>query len=113
METPNSLDFYYIKSNFYRNCPVDGAYGGITPNGGIHLNFFTERHAIPQKITVELQDGVVGRELDKDGKKGIVRELEVGLSMDLKTAIVVRDFMNKMVRILEEKQGHQPKAKGK
>ena len=37
----------YIKSNLFRVVVADGAFGGLTPRGNIHIDFWSERRAIP------------------------------------------------------------------
>lgn len=46
---PQQVAFDYIKSNFFRVVHADGVTGGGTPNGSIHLAFFSERGPIPQR----------------------------------------------------------------
>jgi hypothetical protein len=44
------IAFEYIKSNLFRVIHADGAIGGVTPSGNLHLAFFSERPAIPRMI---------------------------------------------------------------
>jgi hypothetical protein len=47
---PKELVFDYIKSNLFRVIPIDGAFGGLSPNGReIRMALFNERRPIPQK----------------------------------------------------------------
>jgi len=81
--------FHFIKSNFYRVIHVDGAYGGLTPRGGIFFALYSERVPIPQ-ITVHkiTNDTTLGEEIqeERQAKDGIVREVETGIAMDLAAA---------------------------
>src|SRR3989304_8127727 len=89
MAEPKKLRFHYIKSNNFRVVHVDGAHGGITPHGYIFFCVYNDRAPIPQvtvhgidndgSVTVEIPD-------ERISKDGIVREVEVGLVMDLATA---------------------------
>src|SRR3954469_15164957 len=45
----------YIKSSYFRVVHSTGAIGGITPEGNIHMAFFSERPAIPRMQVHKLQ----------------------------------------------------------
>jgi hypothetical protein len=88
-DSPKSVEFHYIKSNLFRVLHVDGALGSVTPSGLIFVGFYNERAAIPQIMVHEITDaGQVGTERAEErvGKKGVVREVEVGAVMSLDTA---------------------------
>jgi hypothetical protein len=40
--------FEYIKSQLFRVIHSDGAIGGITPTGNVHVAFYSDRAAIPK-----------------------------------------------------------------
>jgi hypothetical protein len=88
-ETPPTISFHYIKSNFFRVVHTDGALGNVTPSGNIFVSFYSERGPIPQIMTHEItESGQVGTEHQDErvGKKGIIREVEVGAMMSVETA---------------------------
>jgi len=100
----NEVDFIYQKTPTYKNYHADGVFGGITPGGYLHLGFFLERNPIPQKIKMEINpDSTLGKEISQEGKKGIIREFECGVIIDLKTAKKIekwlKDFIEKHERI--------------
>ncbi len=84
----DKLRFHYIKSNEFRVVHVDGAHGGLTPQGGIWVGIYSERLPIPESVVHSLQGVNLGPELreERKGKDGVVREVEVGLAMDLTVA---------------------------
>ena len=61
----------YIKSQLFRVAHVDGAIGGPTPSGQIHLAMFSERPAIPRRLVARLSGGVIG---DPIPEETVVRE---------------------------------------
>jgi hypothetical protein len=68
---------------------ADGAYAGVTPQGLINLNFFSERVAIPKSSDFKITDNnLVGEHLgdSDDSKKGIIREFDVGVYMSIPVA---------------------------
>lgn len=92
------IDFDYIKSPFFRTVHVDGVFGGISPGARyLNLALFSERRAIPTKTVHGIgQDGTLSAELveKREGRLGVVRELEVNLAIDLPTAIALRQWLD-------------------
>lgn len=99
----SNIKFHYIKSNFFRVIHVDGAIGGITPARQIFVSLFSERAALPKMIeqTIKL-DGTLGEEVAREGKEGIVREVEVGIELSLNAAQGLADWLYNQVRVLQE-----------
>ena len=88
---------------------MDGAVGSPTPKGDIHITFYLERAPIPVKVTHEIRsEGTLGGIVASEGKTGIIRELQLGVIMDLSCASAVRDWLSE--RILEiQKRDSTPK----
>ena len=80
----DKIRFHYIKSNDFKIVHVDGVFGGLTPTGDIFVSLFNQRPPIPQ-ITVQAikESGELGDEIlaERVSKDGIIRQLEVGISM--------------------------------
>jgi hypothetical protein len=84
---PDRLNIDYIKGNLFRTVRPDGAIGTLTPHGLIHLIFFAERQAVPQRVVHKLEaDGSLGEVLEVVGRDAVVREAEVAISLDVETA---------------------------
>lgn len=100
---PSKIDINYIKTSDYRTFHVDGVFGGITPSGKMNLILFTQRGVIPQKVTREIsEEGFLGGRVAKEGKTGIVREIEAGLVMDLDIAKSLRDWIDDKLKTFEK-----------
>jgi len=100
---PSAVKFHYIKGHAFRVIHADGVIGGITPNRGIFLSLFSERAAIPKMIELAVNaDGSLGEETSREGKEGIVREVEVGIMLSRQTAKDVATWLLKQAQILEE-----------
>ena len=56
----------------------------------------------PKTITYKVQDGILKDEVERTGKEGMVREIEAGVIMDIKTAKIFKDWLEK--RIIEHDQ---------
>lgn len=102
-EAPKEIDFHYVKSNFFRTIHIDGAYGGLTPGGGIFMGLFSQRFPIPQKVTSEIEDGQIGKEVRKELRSGIFREVEAGVIMDKETAINLRAWLGAKIKEIDSK----------
>ena len=76
---PTEIAFDYIKSNFFRVIHADGAFGGLAPNGNIHMALFSERQAIPTKVVYSVEGTGIGPEISdkREEREALVREVEV------------------------------------
>jgi hypothetical protein len=100
--SPTAVKFHLIKGNFFRVIHVDGAVGGITPSREIFLSLYNERAAIPQLVEQAISaDGSLGQEISRDGKDGIVREIEVGVMLNAQVAQGIAEWLLKQAQILE------------
>lgn len=104
-ETPTTVQFHYIKSNSFRVLHADGAVGSITPAGLIFVGLYSERTPIPQMMMHEITGaGQVGseREDERVGKKGVVREVEVGAMMSAETAVALIVWLQEKIDIIHK-----------
>ncbi len=115
---PTTLKFHYIKGNFFRVIHVDGAVGGLTPSREIFVSLFNQRAALPQVIELMISpEGQLGKEVNRVGKEGIVREMEAGVVMSAKAAEELAHFLLEQVKLLrestpEEREGSSTLQKG-
>ena len=104
-EQPKSVRFNYIKSNGFRVVHVDGVVGGVAPRGAIFAALFSERVPIPEVTVQHLgEGGILGDEITEDRKvrEGIVREVEVGLMMDLQIAEAFHAWLGANIQSLKD-----------
>lgn len=86
-QEPTNVVFEYIKSQHFRVIHADGAIGGITPTGNVHMAFYSERTAIPQMMVHEANpDGTVGKILPEQTmvRPGIIREMDVDVVLNFR-----------------------------
>jgi hypothetical protein len=72
--------FEYIKSNLFRVIHCDGAIGGVTPSGNLHIAFFSERAAIPRTLVHSRGEmGTLGPLIPErtQGRPSVIREMDV------------------------------------
>ena len=107
MELPEKVKFHFIKSNHFRVVHVDGAHGGITPDCHIFAAVFNTRAPIPQIAVQRITDNTLGDEIREErvGKDGLVREVEVGLMMNLNTAEGIHRWLGEKIASLKEAAG--------
>lgn len=104
MEQEKKIRVFYIKSNYFRVVHVDGAHGGITPQGNIFAALYSQRAPIPQTTTHTLgTDGVLKEiEGERTGKEGIIHEVEVGIMMNLPTAESFHNWLGEKIDTLKK-----------
>jgi hypothetical protein len=77
--------------------------GGLTPSRQIFVSLFNERAAMPKMVEFAVSpEGQLGSEINREGKAGIVRELEVGVLMNAEAAKKLADFLLHQVKLIEE-----------
>jgi hypothetical protein len=96
---PDRLVVEYLKSQYFRVAHVDGAIGGPTPSGHIHLALFSERPAIPRRLVFPLENGKLGDPLPEEAivREGMIREMDIDLMMSVSAAEEIAKLLNKMV----------------
>ena len=103
-EEAQAVGFKYVKANFFRVIHADGAWGGISPKGDIHMAFYNERAAIPD--VSKLLIGPDGRVLEPErfeASSRLVREVETDVIFDLNTARALRTWLDKNIEALERR----------
>src|SRR5437870_13056089 len=104
---PKKLRIEYQKSQSFRVIHADGAYGGTSPRLQLFVAFYSERFPIPKVLTYEM--GVKGapeHEIleERDSKEGIIREVEVGVMLDINAAKGFAAWLNQQVEALEKRR---------
>src|SRR5205807_2031151 len=102
----------FIKSNFFRVIKADGAFGGLTGNGSLHMALYSERSSIPTKLVHRVVDGQLGPEIreKRKGRKAIVREVEVDVTMDIAQAVLLRNWLDEKIAQFQQVVGPLPGA---
>lgn len=91
------IESHFIKDPDFRTVLVSGVFGGVLGNGVLNISLFTERLPIPQKMTLDLRpDGTI-EEKAREGKLGLIREVQIGLLMDLSTTEAIHAFLGSAI----------------
>ena len=98
------VNFDYIKGQHFRVIHTDGAIGGITPRGLIHMSLYSERQAIPRRTVFPIEDDKLGNELiaERIVRDAVVRELDVDVIMTIETAESLCEWLHN--KVTEAKQ---------
>ncbi|MGI9068614.1 MAG: hypothetical protein ACR2HX_19700 [Pyrinomonadaceae bacterium] len=96
----HEVNFKYVKSNFFRVIHADGAWGGLSPRGDIHISFYNERVAIPDSSSFVVSEEGIKQPETFQGS-GLVREVEADVIIDLPTAQSLRVWLDDKIKTLE------------
>jgi hypothetical protein len=112
-ETADRLQIRFIKSAFFRVMCADGAIAGITPSGGIHVEFYNTRAAMPDRVTHVLDKGMLGDEIESEriATGGLVREVEGQIVMNRETAEALITILRSQLDTLKAVKQAKTEAK--
>lgn len=97
----------YKKSHSFRVIHADGAYGGTSPRLNLFVAFYSERFPLPNVLTYETSiSGAPAIEVssERESKEGIIREMEVGVTLDLNAAKGFLSWLTEQVSELEKRR---------
>ncbi len=100
----NQIKFDFIKTSYFRSIHADGVWGGVNGHLDIAMAFFSERPAIPQQITVPIENGKLGNELEEKriGRDTVVRDVEISVTMNVEVARAFRQWLDERIRAVDE-----------
>jgi len=84
--------------------------GGLSPTGDLFLSLYNQRAALPDVTVLSIEDGHLSNEImeERRGGVGIVRELEVGISMNESTARALIQWLQDQVDLMEKLRDSAP-----
>lgn len=97
--------FDHIKSAQFRVIHVDGAVGGATPQGLMHIALYSERSPIPRRVVNEITEaGQVGAIVPEMMivRDALVREVEVDAIMTLPVAENLHKWLGERIADLKK-----------
>lgn len=100
-DNPHEISFKYIKSNLFRVVHANGAFGGLSGRGELHIGFYSERLEFPDtsKVLVSPTGEVSHEVFEGIGKH--VREIEVDVVVDIDTAKQLRAWLDNKITSVE------------
>lgn len=100
---PTTVNFHFVKSQYFRVMHADGAWGGLSPNGMIHMSVYSERFPIPQSLEQNVTpEGRIEGEASKVTRDGVIREVDADIVMTRDVAVSIRDWLTARIDLLDE-----------
>jgi hypothetical protein len=102
--TQTQVKFDFIKSNYFRTIHADGVWGGLNGHLDIAMAFYSERPAIPLQITVPINKGKLGDELEdkRVGRDSVIRDVEISVTMNVEVARNFRQWLDDKIKAIDE-----------
>lgn len=98
---PQQITFKYIFADDYNPLFANGVYGGVTPSGEIVMNFYLERHALPDHIVHALTpEGALGDEMRRtpeDHRESLVRVVDSGVILTVDGAKAIHAWLGEKI----------------
>lgn len=102
-EGTKHISFKYVHPEDLRDLYVNGVWGGVTPQNEIFMHFYSERHAIPKKITHEINpDQSLGTVTSEEKGGDAVRLIQTSIVFNVATAIAFRDWLNDRINYINK-----------
>jgi hypothetical protein len=98
-----SIKINYRSAQSYRVVHASGIHGGPLPSGEIFLSVFSERTNFPDSSVIQIEkdgSGFSGKEIVQIDK-GLVREMEVGVLMNINVARALRQWLDEKIIFIE------------
>lgn len=100
-----TINFKYKFSELYNPVYINGAYGGINPQGEIIMNFYLERSPIPkeEQYTIDELSVLTGPVTTdpEDHSQNIIRFVETGIVLNLENAKKINEWLGQHILQLE------------
>jgi len=87
------IKVHYKRDRNYRILPATGAYGGLTPQGEVSVDFFVERRLPPKHVVMLVSPDAPAQEMEREGEERLVRETLVGLVLRPDIALSIGRFL--------------------
>lgn len=105
-KTEKRVEYNYIFPDDYNPLYVNGAFGGISPQGEITCNFFMDRLPLPKSETYSVDEkGVIRdrvQEKSEEQNYQVVRYVQSGVIMNLDCAKRVNVWLTQQIEAIEK-----------
>ena len=107
----NEIKVKYSYAPDYRKIPATGAWGGLSPNAEIVINFFVEFQSPPDSTILKFDEtGKIEEKKDEGEELHVTRELLVGVVMRPDIAKSVGQFLLRNAEKAEEGLAQKEKS---
>ena len=108
MSDERQIRFKYVFPEDYNPVYCNGAFGGVSTQGEIVVNFFIERMPIPNSVTYSINpDGTLGgvAEIDPENLDDIViRYISTGIVLSEENAKSIYEWLGKQIEELNNRK---------
>jgi len=106
--SPRRFSFKYQDAASFRTVRVNGVLGGSTPTGEIYMGVYTQRPSLPETSSLDVDEhGTPGQEILGPLQEDLIREMEVGLILDLPNAVAIRTWLDGHIKTLQQNLAQQ------
>lgn len=88
-----TAEITFIKDQEYRVYPATGAWGGVSPNGDVYVDFYIERRQTPDKLFLDFEGTKQVGERREPDPQNFTRECLAGLVLKPSTARSIGEFL--------------------
>lgn len=107
----NEIKVKYVNAPDYRKIPATGAWGGVSPNAEVVVNFFVEFQSTPESTILKFDEsGKIEEKRDEGEENQLTRELLVGVVMRPDIARSVGQFLIRNAEKAEESIAQKEKS---
>ena len=100
--------FKYRDAAAFRTVRVNGVLGGSTPTGEVYMGIYTQRPLLPESSYVDVDEhGRPGPEILPPMEQELIREMEIGLILDLPNALAIRTWLDGHIKSLQQNIAQQ------
>jgi hypothetical protein len=107
-EKPDKLEFFFEYDPGFHIFPTNGVWGGLTPRGDLHLEFFVESVATPERVVNAIEGTRLGQEIERSPARRLIRRVQVGVLMSLDQAEALARFIDERLaefKTIQAKEG--------
>ncbi|MGG6439541.1 hypothetical protein ABET52_04200 [Saccharococcus caldoxylosilyticus] len=101
-----TVNFKYVFADDYNPVYVNGAHGGISPQGEIVINFYFERRPLPYEEIYKFDEkGQPTGEIEvkpSNHNENIIRYVSTGIVMNLESAKIFHEWLREHIIMLEQ-----------
>jgi len=102
------INFKYRESPHFRSINAKGVYGGVTPAGEIYMGVYSQRTPSPESSYIDIDPlGKPQQEIITAPQQQVIRDMEIGITMDLNTAEAFKTWLERHINNLRQAQLQQ------
>lgn len=102
-----TIEVRFARDPAYRVYPAVGAWGGLSPNGEVHVDFYVEKRLNPKKVILEIEEGKQVGETRDPNPQPFLRECLFGLVVRPDVARSIGEFLIGLADKVEKRKAQE------